>query len=177
VTGAILAPGSQRGAAAMETAAIKGRSLWDDARRRLSRNPAAVTAMVVLGLFVVAAIFGPYLVSFPFDVINKNDVWDPPLTGGHLLGADALGRDMLARILVGLRVSLAIGLVATAVSLIIGVAWGAIAGFVGGVVDEVMMRIVDVLYALPFLFFVILLWSCSGAISSCCSWPSARWSG
>jgi oligopeptide transport system permease protein len=157
VTGAILAPGSQRGAAAMETAAIKGRSLWDDARRRLSRNPAAVTAMVVLGLFVVAAIFGPYLVSFPFDVINKNDVWDPPLTGGHLLGADALGRDMLARILVGLRVSLAIGLVATAVSLIIGVAWGAIAGFVGGVVDEVMMRIVDVLYALPFLFFVILL--------------------
>ena len=141
----------------METAAVKGRSLWDDARRRLSRNRAAVTAMIVLGLLVLAALIGPYLIPFPFDAINKNDVWDPPLTGGHILGADALGRDLLARILIGLRVSLAIGVVATAVSLIIGVAWGAVAGFLGGVVDEVMMRIVDVLYALPFLFFVILL--------------------
>jgi oligopeptide transport system permease protein len=140
----------------MEKAA-KGRSLWDDARRRLLRNRAALAGMVVLALLVLAALVGPYLTPFAYDEINKNDVWAPPLTGGHLLGADSLGRDLLARLLMGLRVSLAIGLVATAVSLVIGVAWGAVAGYVGGRIDELMMRFVDVLYSLPFIFFVILL--------------------
>ena len=138
-------------------AAVKGRSLWDDARRRLMRNRAAVTSMVVLIVLVAAAIVGPYLTPFRYDVINKNDVWMAPLTGGHLLGTDSLGRDLLARLLVGLRVSLAIGVVATSVSLVVGVIWGATAGYIGGAVDEVMMRIVDVLYSLPFIFFVILL--------------------
>jgi oligopeptide transport system permease protein len=138
-------------------AAVKGRSLWDDARRRLMRNRAAVTSMVVLIVLVVAAIVGPYLTPFRYDVINKNDVWMSPLTGGHLLGTDSLGRDLLARLLIGLRVSLAIGVVATSVSLVVGVIWGATAGYIGGAVDEVMMRIVDVLYSLPFIFFVILL--------------------
>jgi oligopeptide transport system permease protein len=136
---------------------VKGRSLWDDARRRLFRNRAAVGGMVVLAILIVAALIGPYLAPFTYDEINKQDVWVAPLTGGHLLGTDSLGRDLLARLLMGLRVSLAIGLVATAVSLVIGVAWGAIAGFVGGRLDEAMMRIVDVLYSLPFIFFVILL--------------------
>ncbi len=135
----------------------KGRSLWDDARRRLLRNPAAVAGMVVLALLVLAALVGPFLVGWPYAQVNKNDTWLPPMTAGHLLGADALGRDLLARLLVGLRVSLAIGFVATLVSLVIGVAWGAVAGYVGGRVDEAMMRIVDVLYSLPFIFFVILL--------------------
>jgi len=137
--------------------AVKGRSLWDDARRRLLRNRAAVIGMAVLALLVLAAAIGPFLVPFAYDEINKNDVWAPPLAAGHLLGADALGRDLLARLLWGLRVSLGIGAVATAVSLIIGVAWGAAAGYLGGVVDEAMMRIVDVLYSLPYIFFVILL--------------------
>ncbi|MFN3511489.1 MAG: ABC transporter permease [Phenylobacterium sp.] len=137
--------------------AVKGRSLWDDARRRLFRNGAAVTGMVVLALLVLVALIGPSLVPFGYDQINKGDVWAPPLTGGHLLGTDSLGRDLLARLLMGLRVSLAIGLVATVVSLIIGIAWGAVAGYVGGAVDEAMMRFVDVLYSLPFIFFVILL--------------------
>jgi oligopeptide transport system permease protein len=137
--------------------AVKGRSLWDDALRRLLRNWAAVSGMVVLAVLVLVAIIGPHLVPFSYDQINKNDVWAPPLTAGHLLGADSLGRDLLARLLMGLRVSLAIGLVATLVSLAIGVAWGAVAGYVGGVLDEVMMRVVDVLYSLPFIFFVILL--------------------
>ena len=136
---------------------LKGRSLWDDARRRLLRNRAAVASMVLLGLLVLAAVVGPWLAPFPYDQVNKEDVWVPPLTHGHLLGADALGRDLLARLLVGLRVSLAIGLVATLVSLVIGVAWGATAGYLGGRVDEAMMRMVDVLYSLPFIFFVILL--------------------
>ena len=137
--------------------ALKGRSLWDDARRRLMRNRAAVTGMVVLIVLIMAAIIGPFVTPYHYDEINKNDVWMAPLTGGHLLGTDSLGRDLLARLLVGLRVSLAIGVVATSVSLVVGVIWGATAGYIGGAVDEVMMRIVDVLYSLPFIFFVILL--------------------
>ena len=138
-------------------AAIKGRSLWEDAWRRLSRNRAAVAGMAVLGLLILAATLGPLLAPYAYDQVNKADVWVPPLTGRHLLGTDALGRDLLARLLTGLRVSLAIGFIATLVSLVIGVAWGATAGYIGGALDEVMMRIVDVLYALPFIFFVILL--------------------
>ncbi len=137
--------------------AIKGRSLWEDAWRRLSRNRAAVAGMVALGVLVLAAAVGPLLAPYAYDQVNKADVWVPPLSGRHLLGTDALGRDLLARLLMGLRVSLAIGFIATLVSLVIGVAWGAVAGYVGGALDEVMMRIVDVLYALPFIFFVILL--------------------
>ena len=136
---------------------IKGRSLWDDARRRLLRNRAALGGMIVLAVLTIASLIGPSLLPFAFDAVNKADVWVAPLTNGHLLGTDALGRDQLARLLMGLRVSLAIGFVATLVSLVIGVVWGAVAGFVGGPVDELMMRIVDVLYSLPFIFFVILL--------------------
>lgn len=153
----LLAPGSKKGAEAMQAAALKGRSLWDDARRRLLHNKAAVAGMAVLAVLLLLAAFGPYLVPYRFDEINKNDVWAEPLRAGHLLGADSLGRDLLARLLIGLRVSLAVGVVATFVSLVIGVLWGAVAGYVGGRVDEVMMRIVDVLYSLPFIFFVILL--------------------
>jgi oligopeptide transport system permease protein len=102
-------------------------------------------------------VFGPLLAPYRFDAINKNDVWAEPLQSGHLLGADSLGRDLLARLLMGLRVSLAVGVVATFVSLVIGVLWGSVAGYLGGRADEVMMRIVDVLYSLPFIFFVILL--------------------
>ncbi len=152
----LILPGSSSGGELMEKA-LKGRSLWDDARRRLLRNRAAVAGMTILALLVVAAILGPLITPFHYDAINKEDVWVAPLTHGHLLGTDSLGRDLLARLLIGLRVSLAIGLVATLVSLIIGVAWGAVAGYVGGRLDETMMRVVDVLYSLPFIFFVILL--------------------
>jgi len=151
-----LAPGSLRNAALMERA-VKGRSLWDDARRRLFRNKAAVASMIVLGLLVLCAVIGPFVTPYAYDEINKNDVWLGPLTGDHLIGSDSLGRDLLARLFTGLGVSLAIGAVATTVSLVIGVAWGATAGYLGGVVDEVMMRIVDVLYSLPYIFFVIIL--------------------
>ena len=139
------------------TTAVKGRSLWDDARRRLLRNRAAVAAMAVLAVIVLLALFGPFVTPYAYDQINKDDVWASPLTAGHLLGADSLGRDLLARLLIGLRVSLAIGAAATLVSLLIGVAWGATAGYLGGQLDELMMRIVDLLYSLPFIFFVILL--------------------
>jgi len=145
--------GSER----LQAAAVKGRSLWDDAGRRLMANRAAVAGMAVLAVLVVLALVGPFFTPFAYDQVDKDDVWLPPLAGGHLLGSDALGRDLLARLLTGLRVSLAIGMVATFVSLAIGVAWGAVAGYVGGKLDEAMMRFVDVLYSLPFIFFVILL--------------------
>ena len=146
-----------RTAILLAAAAPRGRSLWDDARARLLGNRAAVAGLFVLALLVLAAVFGPALTPWRFDAVNKNDVWADPLTHGHILGADSLGRDLLARTLMGLRVSLAVGVVATFVSLVIGIAWGTTAGYVGGRVDEAMMRIVDVLFALPFVFFVILL--------------------
>src|SRR5579859_2013080 len=92
-----LAPSSPATAALMQRA-VRGRSLWDDARRRLLRNRAAVASMVVLALLLAAAIVGPWLTPYAYDQINKDDVWLPPLTGAHLLGSDALGRDLLARL-------------------------------------------------------------------------------
>ncbi len=145
----------------MVTAA--GGGLWRDAGARLAQNRAAMAGLIVLTLLVAAALLGPALLAWRFDTVNKDDVWLAPLAGGHLLGSDALGRDLLARLLMGLRVSLAIGAMATGVSLIIGVAWGAVAGYAGGLIDEAMMRFVDALYALPFIFFVILLMAAFGA--------------
>jgi oligopeptide transport system permease protein len=136
--------------------------LWQDALRRLMGNRAAVAGIVILGVLVAAALIGPFLLPYSYDAINKDDTWADPLTHGHLLGADPLGRDLLARLLVGLRVSLGVGVIATLVSLLIGVAWGAAAGFIGGKLDEAMMRIVDVLYSLPYMFFVILLMTVFG---------------
>ena len=121
------------------------------------RSRAPRLAALFLALLLLAVLIGPWLSGYGYDQIDKTAVWTPPLTGGHLLGTDSLGRDLLARLLTGLGVSLLIGLVATSVSLVIGVLWGATAGYLGGRVDEAMMRIVDILYSLPFIFFVILL--------------------
>ncbi|MGE3143206.1 MAG: ABC transporter permease [Hyphomonadaceae bacterium] len=139
-------------------AAPRGRSLWDDARRRLRRNPAAMASLYVLGALALLALLGPMVWVHPLDRIYRDEVGiAPTFTNMHWLGTDMEGRDLLARVLFGLRISLLVGLAATAVSLSIGVTWGAIAGFVGGAVDSVMMRIVDVLYAVPFIFLVIVL--------------------
>ncbi len=217
----------------------RGRSLWQDAWRRLRRNRAAVASAVVLAVVTLAAVVGPYLVPHDYDKVyseyvrvpaslepyprqesiipeveaalkrarvdvesvevgdgvvrvavasrrgeideritrylDRSDMFDDATIGEFsedrtravmtapiqqftfVFGTDGNGRDMLARILIAIRVSLAIGLLATAVALVIGVAWGAIAGYIGGRVDSVMMRIVDVLYSLPFVFFVIML--------------------
>ncbi len=141
-----------------EAAALQGRSLWDDAGARLFRNKAAVASMIVLGVLVLAAIFGPMLWPHSYETIYRTRVAIPPtLENWHIFGTDAQGRDLFVRTLIGLRVSLAVGLVATLVALVIGVIWGATAGYVGGRVDNAMMRIVDVMYSLPYIFFVILL--------------------
>ena len=113
--------------------------------------------LIIVGVIVAAALLVPPLLPWGYDVIDWNAVRAEPLTGTHLLGTDNVGRDLLARTLVGTRVTLGVALAAALVSLVIGVAWGAIAGWVGGKTDELMMRIVDALYALPFMFVVILL--------------------
>ncbi|MEM8615652.1 MAG: ABC transporter permease subunit [Pseudomonadota bacterium] len=142
---------------AVTTAIQGGRSLWDDAKARLFRNKAAVVSMWVLGLMIVIAVLGPFVWVHDYNTISARTELPPTLENWHILGTDIQGRDSFARLMVGLRISLAVGLVATIVSLVIGVTWGAVAGFVGGRVDNIMMRFVDVLYAMPFIFFVILL--------------------
>jgi oligopeptide transport system permease protein len=145
---------------------IKGRSLWVDARRRLLRNRAAVASIVILALIALLALLAPSLSPFAYDEINYDIIacapnWWPAEMAcrapGHIFGTDAVGRDLFVRVLFGARVSLAVGLVATLVSLLIGVLYGAVAGYLGGRIDALMMRIVDVLYSLPFVFFVIIL--------------------
>ncbi len=135
-----------------------GRSLWSDARRRLLANRAALMSLVLLAVIALLALLAPWISPHPFDKVYWDRVLSPPDVGaGFFFGTDANGRDLFARTLHGGRVSLMVGIVATLVSIVIGVTWGAVAGYLGGRVDMVMMRIVDVLYSLPFLFFVILL--------------------
>jgi oligopeptide transport system permease protein len=147
---------------------VKGRSLWQDARRRLFRNRAALVSIIVLTTIALLAVFGPFMLAYPYDYIDYSvvscapDWWPDPAVlcnagGTHWFGTDSVGRDLLVRTLYGARVSLAVGLIATLVSLVIGVAYGATAGYVGGRVDELMMRFVDVLYSIPYIFLVIIL--------------------
>jgi len=213
--------------------AVKGRSLWQDARRRLFRNKAAMVSIVILSVIVLLAIFAPNLSRHKYDAQDYNQVscpptWsidmtmlsppegatpdseaykayqdyndkypqtvacglgvlsslefaksdfqsycaDPSITPPpevncarapqqsdfeHFMGTDGIGRDLWVRTLYGARVSLAVGVVATFVALMIGVLYGATAGYAGGRVDNYMMRFVDIMYALPFIFFVIIL--------------------
>ena len=131
-------------------------SLWSDAWRRLLANKAAVAGGLVLLILIVLAIFAPWIAPHSYSYQNLDLGVQPP-SAEFLLGTDTLGRDLFSRILYGARVSLLVGFVATAVALVIGVSWGIVAGYFGGRVDSVMMRIVDVLYGLPFIIFIILL--------------------
>lgn len=136
--------------------AEKGTSLWEDAWRRLRKNRLALAGLLVLGAFVTIAILTPWIAPYAYDAQNLNLGATPP-SAAHWLGTDVFGRDLLTQIMYGGRISLAVGFVATAVALLIGISWGAIAGYLGGRVDAVMMRIVDILYALPFMIFIVLL--------------------
>ena len=143
---------------ASATEEIEGRSLWRDARIRLFRNKAAVGSMIILGIITLLAIFAPLLSPYAYDQIDWGYIQEGPnWENGHIFGTDGNGRDLFIRVLYGARVSLAVGLLATTVSLIIGVTYGAVAGYFGGKIDNIMMRFVDVLYSLPFMFFVIML--------------------
>ena len=141
-----------------EVVAAARRGLWSDARRRLRGNRAARAALVLLALLAVAALVAPALSPWDYDSLDWQHLAQPPaLTSAHWLGTDRLGRDLLVRTLYGVRLSLLLAVLASAVSLMIGVLWGAVAGLAGGRVDGAMMRFVDVLYSLPYLFVVIIL--------------------
>jgi len=139
---------------------IAGTSLWKDAWRRLRKNRMAVAAGMVVVSLTIAAIIGPTIIGavwgYKFETQNLEYGANPPSTD-HWFGTDFLGRDLLTRVLHGARVSLEVGLLAALVSATIGTVYGAVAGYVGGRVDAVMMRIVDVLYVLPYMFLVIIL--------------------
>lgn len=135
-------------------------SLTKDALRRLAKNRLSVLALGLLVFLVLFSFLGPFLMEWLFEIdpraTNLGTGASPP-SSKHLFGTDLLGRDMLVRVMQGGRLSLLVGMMATVVSMTIGVFYGAIAGYVGGRVDDVMMRIVDVLYALPYMFLVIVL--------------------
>jgi oligopeptide transport system permease protein len=140
-----------------EDAAAAGR-WWSSAAQRLRRNAGACVALAVLLLLALLALVGPLLSPYRIDTLDwQHLAQEPGTTAAHWLGTDRLGRDLWVRTLYGLRLSLLISVLASGVSLIIGVAWGALAGFTGGRLDQWMMRFVDVLYSLPYLFVVIIL--------------------
>ncbi|WP_019645424.1 ABC transporter permease subunit [Novispirillum itersonii] len=141
-----------------EAPSVEARSVWRNARLRLYRNKAAMGSLIILGLIIVLAIIGPSLSPHEYDAVY----WDriqmgPDFANQHWFGTDGNGRDLFVRTLYGARVSMAVGLLATFVSMVIGVVYGATAGYFGGRVDNLMMRFVDILYTLPFMFFVIML--------------------
>jgi oligopeptide transport system permease protein len=138
--------------------APKGRSLTQDAIRRLTRNKAAVVSIVLVLLIIVTAFVGPYFVPWGYAEVDWTAIRKPPdFDKAHYFGTDQNGRDMLARVLQGTQMSLIVAAVATVVSVVIGIIYGAVAGYFGGRVDAVMMRIVDIMYALPYILFVIIL--------------------
>jgi oligopeptide transport system permease protein len=132
--------------------------LVDDAARRLRSNPGAMCAMFVTAGLVALALFGPWFNPNGSDTLDWLHVASQPaLQSAHWFGTDRLGRDLFARTLEGTRVSLAVGLVASAVSLLVGIGYGAVAGYVGGRTDHAMMRVIEIMSGLPLIFFVILL--------------------
>jgi oligopeptide transport system permease protein len=133
-----------------------GSSPWRDAWRRLVKNRLALAGGALLILLALACVLGPLFSAYSYSEQNLDNTFAMP-SAQHWLGTDQLGRDLLVRVLYGGRISLGVGLCATLVSLTIGVVYGAVAGYLGGRTDAVMMRLVDIMYALPFTIFVILL--------------------
>jgi oligopeptide transport system permease protein len=158
---------------------VAGTSLWKDAGWRLFRNRLAMVGLIVFSSILCAAVVGPAIIEraagFTYDSIPTDRALvksfppfaapDGSFSWTHPMGTDVLGRDLFARVLLGGRISLTVGIISTAVSLVIGIAVGAVAGYAGGRVDEVIMRIVDVLYALPYMMVVIVLLALFGGRS------------
>ena len=135
---------------------VEGTSLWQDAMRRLRKNQAAIISLVVLVVIVLLCFLGPTVLGLDGETQDTANPNKKP-TSEHIMGTDKLGRDYFARVLQGGQMSFLIALCATAVSLFIGVFYGAIAGYYGGLTDNIMMRIVDFLYGVPYMFLVILI--------------------
>jgi oligopeptide transport system permease protein len=153
---------------AENTETVKGTSLWKDAWQRLLKNKLAVFGLAVMVIMIIAVIIGPAIIRWttgftadyiPSDVGSGELVTSFPPSLQHPMGTDESGRDLLARVLQGGRISLMVGVISTFVSLIVGVSYGAIAGYMGGKIDNFMMRIVDIIYAIPYILIVIVLLS------------------
>lgn len=142
---------------------MRGRSPWANARRRFLRNKAAVTALIVLILVTLFALVGNHFARFTHDEIDYDIIGEvaelgyPSISSGHYFGTDDLGRDLYARVVQGTQISLMVGIVGALIAVIIGTLYGAIAGYAGGTIDSIMMRIVDILMAVPYMFVLILL--------------------
>ena len=162
------------------TGMAAGTSLWKDAWRRLLKNRLAVLGMIVVAVITVASIIGPPVIQkttgYTYDYIPKDvnllksfppfEAPDGSFSWDHPMGTDNAGRDILARVLLGGRISLMVGVISTIVSLMIGISYGATAGYLGGRVDNMMMRVVDILYSLPYLIIVIVLLAMFGSKSA-----------
>ena len=141
----------------------KGRSPWSDARRRFFRNKAALVGLAILGFVVVFALFGNFFAQWSNEELDYNvmgqiaELGGPSFASGHYFGTDDLGRDLFARTVQGTQISLAVGLVGALIACLIGTLYGAIAGYVGGRTDNIMMRLVDIFMAVPYMFVLILL--------------------
>jgi oligopeptide transport system permease protein len=139
-------------------ASVRGRSPWMDAAARFARNRAAVFSVCLLSFIVLACIVGPWMLPNAFDSADWDAMSQPPIwTNFHWFGTDESGRDLLVRCLMGGRISLMVGLMATLSSATVGIVWGATAGFIGGRTDAFMMRVVDMMYAVPYLLIAILM--------------------
>ena len=150
------------------TEPIKGASLWRDAWKRLLKNKLAVFGLVVLCVMIVAVIIGPAIINwatgYTYDLIptDRDLVRSMPPSFKHWMGTDDAGRDIFTRVLQGGRISLMVGVISTLVSLVVGVSYGATAGYLGGRIDNLMMRIVDIMYSIPYILIVIVLLSVFG---------------
>jgi len=139
-----------------ENLEIEGRSLWEDARIRFMRNKAAMVSLGLLTVMVLAVIFLPMFAEFTYDDTDWYALHQAP-SSEHLFGTDSLGRDLYVRTLVGGRISLMVGVLGALVAVIIGTIYGATSGYIGGKTDRIMMRIIEILTAVPFMFLVIVL--------------------
>jgi len=150
-------------AEAAHMAEVAGRSLWADARTRFLRNRAALVSLVILTLIALFSLFGSSFAKYEPDFIDFSLIGSnaykgvPSFETGHYFGTDSSGRDLFARVVQGTRISLMVGIVGAMVAVVVGTLYGATAGYYGGRVDGVMMRIVDVLMSIPFMFVLILM--------------------
>jgi len=143
--------------------AVAGRSLWSDARRRFGHNKAAVVSLVILTFIVLFSFVGPYFAVWSNEEIDWNvmgsaaTMGTPSFETGHFFGTDDLGRDIFSRVAQGTQISLMVGVVGAFIAVLVGTLYGAVSGYIGGRTDQVMMRIVDILMAIPFMFVLILM--------------------
>ncbi len=141
-----------------EQLSVEGRSLWQDARRRFMHNRAALISLIILMMITVFVLIAPMLSHFQYDDTDWGMMSAAPNTvSGHWFGTDSSGRDLLVRVAIGGRISLMVGIASALIAVLVGTLYGSVAGYLGGKIDSLMMRILEILNSFPFMFFVILL--------------------